>query len=164
MSHAVETIGCSSAGPREEPADLASGVRNNVPPTRLRAVPIELTVQSSVSPCRAPAAGTVAVTMTSATFLASLMSMLSDLAEELVPINCRAVARLRIVGRKSLPSPVPFRPITSPKPCNVFSSCPLMRQIFFSSVRAKAGLPKPVTHTSTNMPSKTSDFATHDIH
>ena len=101
-----------------------NGVKNNVPPTRLRAVPIELTVQSSVSPCRAPAAGTVAVTMTSATFLASLMSMLSDLAEGLVPINCRAVARLRIVGRKSLPSPVPFRPMTSPKPCNVFSSCP----------------------------------------
>ena len=66
-----------------------SGVINNVPPARLLAVPIELTVQSSLSPCRAPAAGTVAVTMTSATFLASLMPMLFGLPKDCCPSIAR---------------------------------------------------------------------------
>ena len=82
---------------------------------------MELTVQSSKSPCRAPAAGTVAVTITNATFLASFSSAAPPLPIGL-PINCIAVARLRIVGKKFPPSPVPFKPTTKPRPCNVFSS------------------------------------------
>ena len=60
---------------------------NNWPPARLFAPPIELTVQSIVSPCRAPAAGTVAVTVTKATFLTSSFSSSGPRLPVGVPIN-----------------------------------------------------------------------------
>ena len=115
-----------------------SGIRNSRPPARLLAEPMELTTQSILSPWRAPAAGMVAVTVTRATFLASLIS--SRLFRPSgSPITFITFSRLRRVGRKLLPSPVPFKPTTIPNPCKVFSSCPFRRQMLFRIVRASNG-------------------------
>ena len=108
---------------------------NKRPPARLLAEPTEPTLQSTLSPCRAPAAGTMAVTSTKATFLVSLRSAIPVFPSGL-PIYCMTEARLRSVGRDEALSPVPFSPTTIPSPCRVFSSCPLSRQIVFNIIFA----------------------------
>ena len=108
-------------------------------------------MQLILSPCRAPAAGTVAVTVTSATFFAPPYSA-APLVPVGLPISCMAVARQRMVGRNPLPSPVPLSPTTIPSPCSVFSSCPLTRQMFLNSVRPSDGewrIPNPTIIAAT---------------
>ena len=71
---------------------------NSRPPARLLAEPTELTTQSSLSPWRAPAPGTVAVTITRATFLVSFSSVRPALLVG-KSITLITLARLRMVGR-----------------------------------------------------------------
>ena len=97
-------------------------------------------------------AGIVAVTITMATFLIFLSSSrppCSPFAISGLPMISIDRAIARIVGG-SFASPVPLSPTTRPSPRSTFSSCPLMRQMFFSCVRADAGpLATAITHAAT---------------
>ncbi len=85
-----------------------SGASTSVPPARLRASPMDVTVTSMASPARENACR-LAVTITAATLrlVTSSGSMVTSKCDSMLASDCR-VAWLR--GE----SPVPARPVTSP--------------------------------------------------
>src|SRR4051812_8879316 len=91
---------------------------SNVPPNKLRASPLELTVTSRVSPSRA-VAGSAALTMTTATLRLFTCSGGTD------RLNCDStLERAWRVARLPGESPVPASPVTMPVPTSTFSRQP----------------------------------------
>ena len=113
------------------------GTSSRRPPARLSAGPTELTWTSTRSPSRTPSAGISAESETSATFCPS--PRLTALAEGSIRV-LMSLAKGRMAGRKSLPSPVPGRPTTRPMPTILLVSWPLMRTIsWICTARAVSG-------------------------